>query len=255
MIALVPTCNRPELFARLVSRLEHFQVIGFVNNTTPENLMKYIALDLPVNVRLIFTDIGGEPKACHVETFRLMLQYANEECLIIEDDIVPCPHFYYALLNRIDILKTVRPRHPGHPEFISGSFSGSLPTETATANFTLSPIYLPNRNSDFYTGAVSHPVKFDVFNFIDQAWVDGNFYMTSGVLAAMKEWLKDPVTIFRSSSGIGRKNSHEIHRRGWKMYTSVPTLVEHLDQDSVMFGERRKQVPLIAHFDTPSATQ
>lgn len=224
MIALVPTCNRPELFARLVSRLEHFQVIGFVNNTTPENLMKYIALDLPVNVRLIFTDIGGEPKACHVETFRLMLQYANEECLIIEDDVLPCPCFHAGLHNRIDILKT------------------------QAKNFVLSPIYLPNRNSDFYTGAVSHPVKFDVFNFIDQAWVDGNFYMTSGVLAAMKEWLKDPVTIFRSSSGIGRKNSHEIHRRGWKMYTAVPTLVEHLDQDSVMFGDRRKEVPLIARF-------
>ena len=224
MIALVPTCNRPELFARLVSRLEYFQVIGFVNNTTPENMMKYIALDLPVNVRLIFTDIEGEPKACHVETFRLMLQYVNEECMIIEDDVLPCPCFHAALHNRIDILKT------------------------QAKNFVLSPIYLPHRNSDFYTGAVSHPVKFDVFHFIDQAWVDGNFYMTTGVLTAMKEWLQDPVTIFRSSSGIGRKNSHEIHRRGWKMYTAVPTLVEHLDQDSVMFGERRKQVPLIARF-------
>lgn len=226
MIALVPTCNRPELFARLVSRLEHFQVIGFVNNTTPENLMKYISLDLPENVSLIFTDIAGEPKACHVETFRLMLQYASDECLIIEDDVLPCPNFQVAMQSRIDILKTA----------------------TATEHFVLSPIYLPNRNSDFYTGSISCPVRFGYYHFIDQAWVDGNFYMTSGVLAAMKEWLKDPVTIFRASSGIGRKNSKEIHNRGWKMYTAVPTLVAHLDQDSVMFGERRKQVPLIARF-------
>lgn len=226
MIALVPTCNRPELFVRLVSRLERFQVIGFVNNTTPESLMKYIALDLPENVSLIITDIAGEPKACHVEIFRLMLQYANDECLIIEDDMLPCPNFHVALQSRIDILKTV----------------------TETEHFVLSPIYLPNRNSDFYTGSISRPVKFDVFRFIDQAWVDGNFYMTAGVLSAMKEWLNDPVTIFNSSSGIGRKNSHEIHRRGWKMYTAVPTLVEHLDQDSVMFGDRRKQIPLIAKF-------
>lgn len=226
MIALVPTCNRPELFARLVSRLERFQVIGFVNNTTPENLMKYIALDIPDNVTLIFTDIAGEPKACHVETFKLMLQYASDECLIIEDDVFPCPDFYDELQKRISVLKTAM----------------------ATANFVLSPIYLPRRNSDFYTGSISRPVRFSQFNFIDQAWVDGNFYMTAGVLSAMKEWLKDPITVFRSSSGIGRKNSHEIHRRGWKMYTAVPTLVEHLDQDSVMFGERRKQIPLIAKF-------
>lgn len=224
MIALVPTCNRPELFARLISRLEHFQVIGFVNNTTPENMMKYAVLNLPDNVTLIFTGITGEPKACHVETFRLMLEYASEECLIIEDDVLPCNNFLQELQTRINFLKT------------------------ATENFTLSPIYLPHRNSDFYTGAVSRTVKFDLYNFIDQAWVDGNFYMTSGVLAAMKEWLSGPVTIFNSSSGIGRKNSHEIHRRGWKMYTSVPTMVEHLDQDSVMFGDRRKQVPLIAKF-------
>lgn len=224
MIALVPTCNRPELFARLVSRLERFQVIGFVNNTTPANLMKYISLDLPENVKLILTNIEGEPKACHVEIFRIMLQFANDECLVIEDDVFPCPNFHVALQSRIDILKAVN------------------------VNFVLSPIYLPNRNSDFYTGSISRPIRFDVYRFIDQAWVDGNFYMTSGVLEAMKEWLKDPVTIFRSSSGIGRKNSKEIHRRGWKMYTAVPTMVEHLDQDSVMFGDRRKQIPLIAKF-------
>jgi hypothetical protein len=226
MIALVPTCNRPELFARLISRLEGFQVVGFVNNSTSENELLYLKLKLPENATLVFTGIEGEPKACHVETFRLMLTYAFEECLIIEDDVIPCPNFHVALQSRIDILKTA----------------------TATANFVLSPIYLPKRNSDFYTGSISRPVKFDLYNFIDQAWVDGNFYMTSGVLAAMKEWLQDPVTIFRSSSGIGRKNSHEIHRRGWKMYTAVPTLVEHLDQDSVMFGERRKEIPLIAKF-------
>lgn len=224
MIALVPTCNRPELFDRLASRLENFQVIGFVNNTTPENMTKYASLDLPVNTRLIFTDIFGEPKECHVATFRLMLRYANEECLIIEDDVFPCANFYDELVSRIYVLK---------------SFG---------KNFTLSPIYLPNRNSDFYTGAVSRLVKVGPYSFIDQAWVDGNFYMTTEVLTAMKSWLNQPITIFNSSSGIGRKNSIEIYRRGWKMYTTVPTLVEHLDQDSVMFGDRRKQIPLIARF-------
>lgn len=224
MIALVPTCNRPELFSRLVSRLEGFQVIGFVNNTTSENEAKYLKLSLPENATLVFTGIEGEPKACHVQTFRLMLTYVFDECLIIEDDVFPCPTFYSELLTRVNILKT------------------------ATENFTLSPIYLPNRNSDFYTGSVSRPVRVGPYNFIDQAWVDGNFYMTSGVLAAIKQWLSGKVKIYPASSGIGRKNSREIASRSWKMYTAVPSMVEHLDQDSVMFGDRRKQIPLIAKF-------
>lgn len=225
MIALVPTCNRPELFARLISRLEGFQVIGFVNNSTPENVAKYHALRLPSNTALVFTTIQGEPKACHVRTFRQMLQYASDECLVIEDDVFPCTDFYNELQKRICILKT------------------------ATEYFILSPIYLPNRNSDFYTGGVSRAVNIDNYQFIDQAWVDGNFYMTAGVLAAMKQWLVPEITVYRASSGIGRRNSLEISRRNWKMYTAAPTLVEHLDQESVMFGDRRKGIPLIARFD------
>jgi hypothetical protein len=224
MIALVPTCNRPELFERLISHLEGFQVIGFVNNTTILNIRKYKALHLQENVKLIFTDSRGETKTCHVKTFRQMLQYANDECLVIEDDILPCDDFYQELNSRIYVLKS----------FGTG--------------FTFSPIYLPDRNSDFYTRGVSRAVKIGPYEFIDQAWVDGNFYMTAGVLAEMKKWLAKPIKIYRASSGIGRKNSSEIYNRGWKMYTAVPTLVEHSDQDSVMFGDRRKQKPLIASF-------
>jgi hypothetical protein len=224
MIALVPTCNRPELFARLVSKLEGFKVIGFVNNSTEENNRKYLNISLPENVRLVFTDIYGEPKACHVKTFKLMLKFATDECLVIEDDVLPCPEFYNQLVRRISVLND------------------------HALNYTLSPILLPNRNSDFYTGNYSHEVKIGGYRFIDQAWVDGNFYMTASVLAAMKQWLSGRVKIYNASSGIGRLNSKQMALRKWKMYTSVPTLVEHSDQDSVMFGDRRKQTPLIASF-------
>lgn len=225
MIALVPTCNRPELFARLVSRLEGFQVIGFVNNTNDENVKKYLELKLPSNVRLgFYNNVIGDPKESHVKIFRIMLESAQDECLVIEDDVLPCDNFYDELRSRIYVLKS------------------------RGTNFVLSPIYLPNRNSDFYTGGKSQAVKIGPYQFIDQAWVDGNFYMTSAVLAAMKQWLSGKVKTYPASSGIGRRNSFEIYRRKWKMYTAVPTLVEHLDQDSVMFGDRRKQIPLIARF-------
>lgn len=225
MIALIPTCNRPEFFARLVSRLEGFDIIGFVNNSSPDNLAKYRAIELPANASIIFTDISGEPKACHVHTFRKMLTYADEECLIIEDDVFPCDRFYDELQNRIKVLKQQFPE------------------------FALSPIHLPYRNSDFYSGGISHPVKIGELNFIDAAWIDGNFYMTDGVLQAMKQWLSTPIKVFGVSSGIGRRNSAEIHMRNWKMFTAVPTMVEHLDHDSVMFGDHRKQVPLISSFE------
>lgn len=225
MKALVPTCNRPESFARLVLKLQYFEVIGFINNSTEENILKYRNLSLPENVRLIFTDIYGNPKKCHVEIFRYMLQLASNGCLVLEDDVIPCESFYNEINLRIQAIEGVQ------------------------ANFTLSPIYLPDRNSDFYTGGESKPVNIRSYQFIDQAWVDGNFYMTAGVLAEMKKWLSLPVKSYKASSGIGRKNSAEIYKRGWKMYTSVPTLVEHLDEESVMFGDRRKQVPLIARFN------
>lgn len=225
MIALVPTCNRPELFARLVSKLEYFEVIGFVNNSTPENVEKYKALTLPENVRLVFTDIKGEPKRCHVKTFRMMINYATKGCLIIEDDVVPCNKFFIELCSNIYALKQI------------------------STEFTLSPIYLPNRNSDRYTGGQSRQFKHEGFEFMDQAWVDGNFYMTSGVLAAMKEWIKPRVKIFGASSGIGRLNSKKMVEHNWKMFTTVPTLVEHLDHESVMFGNRRTEIPLIAKFN------
>lgn len=224
MKALVPTCNRPDLFARLISRLDGFEVIGFVNNTNPENILMYKNIDLPANVKLIFTDILGEPKACHVHTFRKMLTYVNDECLIIEDDVIPCVSFNDELLNRIRILKG------------------------KCQEFTLSPINQPFRNSDFYSGGTSRPVQIGGFEFIDSAWVDGNFYMTAGVLQAMKLWLSTPVKVYGVSSGIGRRNSAEIHKRSWKMFTAVPTMVEHLDHDSVMFGDHRKSVPLISRF-------
>jgi|GEM_PF-4105287 len=228
MIALVPTCNRPELFQRLVSRLDGFKVFGFINNSTSENINNYKILEknLPPNVQLVFTGVYGDPKECHVRTFRRMMNYTIGECLVIEDDVYPCNGFYNKLTHEINLLKS-----------------------QTLKNFTLSPIYMPNRNSDFYTGAVSRPVEIHKHKFIDQAWVDGNFYMTADVARAMKKWLQQPVKVYRASSGVGRLNSREIHKRGWKMYTTVPTLVEHLDHDSVMFGDRRKEVPLIAKFD------
>lgn len=225
MIALVPTCNRPSLFARLVSRLQGFEVIGFVNNSTAANLQQYRSLELPDYASLIFTDIAGEPKACHVHTFRYMLEHVNDKCLVIEDDVFPCSNFHDELSSRIRELK----KH--HEEF------------------TLSPIYLPNRNSDMYTGGKSHPVRIGDYDFIDQAWVDGNFYMTAGILREMKDWIRRPVIVRRASSGIGRRNSIEIFSRGWKMFTAVPTMVEHLEQESVMFGLRRQEIPLIARFN------
>lgn len=226
MIALVPTCNRPKLFKRLVSRLDGFKVFGFVNNTFDENLYRYEELKLPDNVRLLFTNIYGEPKACHVQTFRYMLNFVNSECLVIEDDVYPCENFKEELNKRIAVLKAYTPK-----------------------NFTLSPIHLPNRNSDRYTGLHSRSFSTGGFDFINQAWVDGNFYMTADVCRAMKKWLSGNVKIFGASSGIGRRNSQEIAKREWKMFTAVPTLVEHLDHESVMFGERRQQVPLIARFE------
>lgn len=224
MTALIPTCNRPDLFDRLISRLEGFEIIGFVNNTNQDNILRYKKIDLPANVKLIFTDISGEPKACHVHTFRKMLSYVDDECLIIEDDVIPCQNFYDELQYRIRVLK-------GEGK-----------------EFSLSPINQPFRNSDFYSGGTSRPVRIGGFDFIDSAWVDGNFYMTTGVLQAMKLWLSTPVKVYGVSSGIGRRNSAEIHKRNWRMFTAVPTMVEHLDHDSVMFGDHRKQVPLISRF-------
>lgn len=223
MKALVPTCNRPELFSRLVSKLDGFDVIGFVNNTTGQNMLRYSKLDLPDNVKLVYPDIHGEPKQCHVDTFRMMLTHADSDCLIIEDDLFPCDHFHDELMKRVLVLKNLG------------------------KEFTLSPIYLPYRNSDFYTGGKSRRVRIGTFGFVDQAWVDGNFFMTSGVLESMKLWLHD-IKIYGVSSGVGRRNSKEIAIRGWRMYTAIPTLAEHLDHDSVMFPDHRKQVPLISRF-------
>lgn len=224
MIALVPTCNRPELFLRLVSKLNGFSVFGFVNNTTPANLVKYREMKLPPYAKLIFTDISGDPKKCHVKTFRLMLSHVAGECLVIEDDVYPCNNFYYQLTSQVLTIK-----------------------KTCT-DFMLSPIYMPNRNSDFYTGGTSREIKIGQYSFIDQAWVDGNFYMTSGVCHQMKRWIKPTIKIFPASSGIGRLNSVQMVKHRWKMYTANPTLVEHLDQPSVMFGTRRIDIPLIAKF-------
>lgn len=224
MKALVPTCNRPEMFYQLARKMQGFDVIGFVNNSSPANVEKYKSLMLPENVRLVFTDISGEPKECHVHTFRLMMDFTESETLIVEDDVDPIEKFHSQLMQRIEAIKKHYP------------------------NFTLSPLYLPLRNSDFYTGGKSHPVRIDGFDFVNQAWVDGNFYMTEEVMAEMRKWIQKPVSVYHSSSGIGRRNSSMIASHGWPMFTTVPTLVEHLDQYSVMFGERRKQVPLIARF-------
>lgn len=212
------------MFQQLTQKLQGFEVIGFVNNSTDANVEKYKSLDLPENARLEFTSICGEPKECHVHTFRIMLQYSDDETLIIEDDVTPMDNFYFELRSRIELLRR------------------------KYQDFTLSPLYLPHRNSDFYTGGKSLRVKIGGFDFILQAWVDGNFYMTAGILRAMKEWLKEPVQVYHSSSGIGRRNSMMLAKNGWPMFTCIPTLVEHLDQESVMFGSRRKKVPLIARF-------
>lgn len=225
MKVLVPTCNRPELFARLVSRLQGFEVIGFVNNSTVENVERYLSLELPRYARIILTAIKGEPKVCHVHTFRAMVGFVDEECIILEDDVYPSDNFYSELHERIRILKSV------------------------TSDFTLSPIYLPNRNSDHYTGGTSKEITLSGTRFIDQAWVDGNFYMTKNVLQSIQKWLSDKVKVYRASSGVGRLVSMKMYERGWKMYTAAPTLVEHLDHHSVMFGPRRQEIPLIARFD------
>lgn len=218
MKCIIPTSQRPDKLAALLPLLSGFEIEIWVNNTPPHEIEAYKAISLPENCGMIIVGITGVGRECHNELMRRILPLQYDEYIVIEDDVKPMDNFLQELHFRLEV----------------------IPDPT----FTLSPIYLPERNSDFYTGRKSKPVQFGNYKFIDQGWVDGNFYASRAAAKYIARRFLDKIPVFKTSSGVGRAISQAVP----KLYTAVPTMVEHLDHDSIQFPEGRRRIPLVAKF-------
>jgi hypothetical protein len=218
MKCIIPTSQRPDKLAALLPLLSGFEIEIWVNNTPPDQIEAYKAISLPDNCKMIVVGITGVGTVCHNQLMSRILPLQQDAFLVIEDDVKPMDNFLEELQFRLEVIPDLA--------------------------FTLSPIYLPHRNSDFYTSRQSKPVQFGNYKFIDQGWVDGNFYASRAAAKYIARRFLDKVPVFKTSSGVGRAISQAVP----KLYTAVPTMVEHLDHDSIQFPEGRKRVPLVARF-------
>jgi hypothetical protein len=100
------------------------------------------------------------------------------------------------------------------------------------------------RSAEEATESLIDDIGYEVFT---QKYVDGIFYMTKSLHREVKDWFaSNEVPVLKSSSGIGKFLSEKMYRAKFNMYGISPSLIGHGDHESIQFGERRKQVPLIA---------
>ncbi len=94
--------------------------------------------------------------------------------------------------------------------------------------------------------------KFPTLNKTDiqtQKYVDGNFAFPKELHKELKAFIKKtnfPVQI--SNSGISPIMSKWMFKNNYPMFCTIPTMLEHGEHESLQFGEKRKEVPLIAKF-------
>ncbi len=226
MIALIPTCSRPEMCLNVVNKIQGFDEIHlFVNNCDIEPYLKTFK-NKTVTIH-DYTHIKGQPKKCHNLTFqKMILAIPDNDILIIEDDVNPCFNFVSRFMFKFVLIK---------------SFSKK--------KFTLSPIFIPEKKCEYTKAEIK---SFTINNQLiqTQKYVDGNFAFPKELHKELKKFIKKtnfPVQI--SNSGISPILSKWMFKNDYPMYVTIPTMVEHGEHESLQFGEKRKSVPLIAKFD------
>lgn len=226
MIALIPTCSRPEMCLNVVNKIQGFDEIHlFVNNCDIEPYLKTFK-DKDVIIH-DYTHIKGDHKKSHNLTFQKMVcSIPDNDILIIEDDVNPCEDFAF------------------HFRTIFGRIKNII------SLFTISPIFIYEKKCN-YTNSKIKEYYFSIMTKIQtQKYVDGNFAFPKALHKELKAFIKKtsfPVQI--SNSGISPIMSKWMYKNDYPMFCTIPTMLEHGDHESLQFGERRKEVPLIAKFD------
>jgi hypothetical protein len=233
MIIFIPSCNRAEMAWNLCNQLKKAErIVLCVNNCSVFPYYEYKWND---NVHIQYFEFKGDPKLCHNLTFQRMLQIPDNDILVLEDDVVLCEDFLGKLNYFIKQIESYQ-LEQGISQFTN------MP-------FAFTPIYIPEKKCN-YTEAVSkdcfEKIGYKVFT---QKYVDGIFYMSKHLHSEVKSWFffaSNEVPVLKSSSGIGKFLSNRIYSVGLNMYGISPSLIGHGDHESIQFGEKRKQVPLIA---------
>jgi GR25 family glycosyltransferase involved in LPS biosynthesis len=166
-----------------------------------------------------------------------MLQIPDNDILVLEDDVVLCDDFLGKLnhfLHRIT-----------YEQCIDSEFN--VNASNINKPFAFTPIYIPEKKCN-YTPVKSEKcfasVGYEVFT---QKYVDGIFFMNRTLHHEVKDWfIHEEVPVLKSSSGIGKFLSQKMYRAKFNMYGISPSMIGHGDHESIQFGEKRKQVPLIA---------
>jgi GR25 family glycosyltransferase involved in LPS biosynthesis len=164
-----------------------------------------------------------------------MLQIPDNDILVLEDDVVLCEDFLGKLNHFISLI-----------EYRQIEKGISL-HESVQRPFAFTPIYIHEKKCN-YTEAVSeHFFEHIGYNIFTQKYVDGIFYMSKELHHQVKDWFThEEVPVLKSSSGIGKFLSQKMYGAKFNMYGISPSLIGHGDHESIQFGEKRKQFPLIA---------
>ena len=234
MIILIPTCDRAEMAWNLCQQLKKTErIVLCVNNCSVFPYYKYKWND---NVHIQYFEFKGDPKVCHNQTFRRMIDIPDNDVLVLEDDVVLCDDFLDKMnhfLHRI-----------AYEQCIDSEFN--IKASNFTKPFAFTPIYIPEKKCN-YTPVKSEQCFESVgYKVFTQKYVDGIFYMSKGLHREVKDWLKYEVPVLNSSSGIGRFLSQKMFGAKFNMYGISPSLVGHGDHESLQFPEGRKKIPLIA---------
>lgn len=234
MIILIPTCNRAEMAWNLCQQLKKAEkIVLCVNNCSVFPYYKYKWND---NVHIQYFEFKGDPKTCHNQTFRRMIDIPNSDILVLEDDVVLCDNFLAKMKHFIYEIGQQEISTLGIPKL----------NNLIERYFAFTPIYIPEKKCN-YTPVKSEQLFESVgYKVFTQKYVDGIFFMTKGLHREVKDWLKHEVPVLNSSSGIGRFLSQKMFGAKFNMYGISPSLVGHGDHESLQFPEGRKKVPLIA---------
>jgi hypothetical protein len=116
---------------------------------------------------------------------------------------------------------------------------------------------IPNRDAYYYAGQFARRRQDYDNDFDNITWIDGNFFIPAKYVAEARDQLLKSIDIaskFNKSSGVGRILSRYFLSKNFMILQPKKTWLAHGEHESILFKNKRKEVPLIAKFDNQQKT-
>lgn len=224
---LIPTCERPDLLARLRESINRKSALFTQFTSIFEDTDKARCEENGFDYTYYMTGKRyGKERFWELVNFMFSKLIEADYYFFMGDDMSLCESFFEKAIMAYDNIEDEK-------------------------KICLS-LYMPKgrESKPNWTNVVPVRIKFKGVEVLKTQWNDLCFVAKKDFFEALeyrinpisyKRWAKDPLR----SSGVGEQISHRLHKAGYSMYHTIESLVTHGDHPSIMNPVERKLNPLL----------